>query len=88
MSKFILNSERRIVFSTNLDEPFIFDTHASTSGIGGVVPQKIKAYFSKSLSKAERNSYVTRKDQFEVIKWLQHFHKYLYGQRFLLRVDP
>jgi hypothetical protein len=74
-------------------EKFIVDTDASNVGIGGVLPQvkegseMIVAYFSKTLSKAERNYYVTRRELLTIVKTREHFHKYLYGQEFHLRTD-
>src|ERR1700729_1521302 len=72
---------------------FIVDTDASNSSIGGILSQiqngqeKVIAYFSKVLSKPERNYCVTRKELLAIVKTLEHFHKYLYGQKFLLRTD-
>ena len=74
-------------------EKFIVDTDASNVGIGGVLSQvqdgseRVIAYFSKTLSKAERNYCVTRRELLAVVKTLEHFHKYLYGQEFHLRTD-
>ena len=74
-------------------EKFIVDTDASDVGIGGVLSQvqdgqeKVIAYFSKTLSKAERNYCVTRRELLAIVKTLEHFHKYLYGQQFHLRTD-
>jgi hypothetical protein len=71
-------------------EKFIVDTHASNTGIGGVVSQiqddheRVVAYFSKTLSKAERNYCVTRRELLLILKILEHLHKYLYGQEFNL----
>jgi hypothetical protein len=45
------------------------------------------AYFSNTLSKAERNNCVTRRQLVAVVKTLEHFHKYLYGQESHLRTD-
>jgi hypothetical protein len=45
------------------------------------------AYFSKTLSKAERNYCVIRRKLLAIVKTLEHFHKYLYGQQFHLRTD-
>jgi hypothetical protein len=45
------------------------------------------AYYSKTLSKAERNYCVTRRELLAIVKTLEHCHKYLYGQQFHLRTD-
>jgi hypothetical protein len=62
-------------------------------GIGGVLSQvqdgqeRVIAYFSKTLSKAESNYCVTRRELLALVKTLEHFHKYLCGQQFHLRTD-
>lgn len=72
---------------------FILDTDASNCGIGGVLSQmqdgheRVIGYFSKTLSKPERNYCVTRRELLAVVKSVEHFHKYLYGRKFLLRTD-
>ncbi|CAK1587290.1 unnamed protein product [Parnassius mnemosyne] len=72
---------------------FIVDTDASDIGLGGVLSQGngdqeiVIAYFSKSLSKPERNYCVTRRELLAVVKSLQHFSKYLLGRKFYLRTD-
>ncbi|KAI5753631.1 hypothetical protein M8J77_001985 [Diaphorina citri] len=74
-------------------KPFVLDTDASQFAIGAVLSQVTDgietpvAYFSKALSKPERNYCVTRKELLAVVSATKHFHKYLYGQRFLLRTD-
>jgi len=74
-------------------ERFIIDTDASNVGIVGVLSQgrdggeRVIAYFSKTLSKAERNYCVTRRELLAIVKTLEHFHKYLYGQELHLRTD-
>ncbi|UYV81700.1 hypothetical protein LAZ67_20002038, partial [Cordylochernes scorpioides] len=74
-------------------EPFILDTDASNTGIGAVLSQtqdgveRVIAYFSKTLSKPERNHCVTRRELLAIVKSIEHFHHYLYGQKFLLRTD-
>lgn len=63
---------------------------ASTFAIGGVLSQvqdgneRVIAYFSKSHSHLKRNYCVTCKELLAVLKTLQQFHKYLYGQSFIL----
>ena len=47
--------------------------------------ERVIAYFSKTLSKAERNYCVSRRELLAIVKTLKHFHKYLYGQEFHLR---
>ncbi|GFX50477.1 retrovirus-related Pol polyprotein from transposon 17.6 [Trichonephila clavipes] len=75
-----------------IGKQFILDTDASHESIGAVLSQEIDgqerviAYFSKCLSKPERNYCVTRKELLAVVKAVEH-HPYLYGRRFLLRTD-
>ena len=72
---------------------FILDTDASNYGIGAVLSQlqdgqeRVIAYFSRSLNRAERQYCVTRKELLAMVKAIRHFHCYLYGQRFILRTD-
>ncbi|KAG5891946.1 hypothetical protein JTB14_002222 [Gonioctena quinquepunctata] len=72
---------------------FILDTDASNVGLGAVLSQiqegqeKVIGYFSKTLSKPERNYCVTRRELLAVVKGVEHFYKYVYGRRFLLRTD-
>ncbi|KAG5899439.1 hypothetical protein JTB14_033630 [Gonioctena quinquepunctata] len=72
---------------------FILDTDASKVGLGAVLSQiqegqeKVIGYFSKTLSKPERNYCVTRRELLAVVKGVEHFYKYVYGRRFLLRTD-
>ncbi len=73
--------------------PFILDTDASDSGLGAVLSQtqeekeKVIAYMSKALTKAERSYCTTRKELLAVVVSLKHFHTYVYGQHILLRTD-
>ena len=48
---------------------------------------RVIAYFSKTLSKAEWKNCVTRRELLAVANTLEYFHKYLYGQEFHLRSD-
>jgi hypothetical protein len=74
-------------------EKITVDTDASNVGIGGVLSQvqdgreRVVAYFSTKLSKAQRNYCVTRRELLAIMKTLEHFHKYLYGHEFQLRTD-
>ena len=72
---------------------FILDTDASNTGIGAVLSQeqdgeeRVIAYSSRSLSKAERRYCVTRKELLAVVHFIKYNRHYLYGKRFLLRTD-
>ena len=72
---------------------FIVDTDASADGVGSVLSQvqngeeRVIAYFSKTLSPAERNYCVTRRELLAVVMAVKHFRPYLYGRPFRLRTD-
>ncbi|KAG5889429.1 hypothetical protein JTB14_032762 [Gonioctena quinquepunctata] len=59
---------------------FILDTDASNVGLGAVLSQiqegqeKVIGYFSKTLSKPERNYCVTRRELLAVVKGVEHFY--------------
>ena len=73
--------------------PFILDTNACQSGIGAVLSQeqggeeKIIAYASRTLTKAERRYFVTRKELLAVVTYIHHFRQFLLGRVFVLRTD-
>ncbi|GFY00942.1 retrovirus-related Pol polyprotein from transposon 297 [Trichonephila clavipes] len=79
---------------TEAKQKFIWTVdYESHESIGAVLSQEIDgqyrviAYFSKCLSKPERNYCVTRKELLAIVKAVEHFHPYLYGRRFLLQTD-
>ena len=76
------------------NKPFILDTDASNTGIGGVLSQLneagnecVIAYASQTLSKTERQYCVTRRELLAVVTFTQHFRPYLLGRQFTLRTD-
>ena len=77
----------------DLTKPFILDTDASGVGIGAVLSQKqgdkerVVAYYSRVLTKSERNYCVTRRELLAVVDSIKHFHTYLYGTKFVIRTD-
>lgn len=90
--------KRRLISSPILSFPksegqFILDTDASNHGIGAVLSQKqdgvekVIAYFSRVLSRSERNYCVTRRELLAIIDSLKNFHHYLYGKKFVVRTD-
>ena len=72
---------------------FILDTDASAFAIGAVLSQeqdgeeRVVAYASKSLLKAERNYCVTRRELLAVVVFLKKFKHYLWGRRIKVRTD-
>ena len=72
-------------------EKFILDSHASGYGIGAALvvdgTEKAVGYYCRTISKPERNYCVTRRELLAVMKCIKHYHKYLYGQHFLLWTD-
>jgi hypothetical protein len=51
------------------------------------VQERIIAYYSKPLKKAERNYYATRRELLAILRALEQFYTYLYGQEFHLLKD-
>ena len=72
---------------------FILDVDASDIGIGGVIHQeqngqeKVIAYASRTLNKAEKNYCTTEKELLAVRYFIEYFRQYLLGRRFLVRSD-
>ena len=72
---------------------YILDTDASDFGIGAVLSQiqngreRVIAYASRSLNKAERNYCVTDRELLAVRYFTDYFRHYLLGRHFLVRTD-
>ncbi len=77
----------------NLEGEFRLDTDASGCAIGAVLSQmldgqeRVVAYFSRTLTRSEKNYCVTRKELLAVVKAIEHFNYYLYGTKFRVRTD-
>ena len=77
----------------------ILDTDASGTGIGatlspmqycersGIEEERSIAHASKSLTKAQRQYCVTRKELLAVVYFVQYFRHYLLGRDFVIRTD-
>uniref|UniRef100_A0A669C557 Gypsy retrotransposon integrase-like protein 1 n=1 Tax=Oreochromis niloticus TaxID=8128 RepID=A0A669C557_ORENI len=85
--------EAPVLAYPDLQLPFVVDTDASNTGVGAVLSQegpegeRVISYYSRSLSRPERNYCVTRRELLAIILGLRHFRPYLYGKKFLLRTD-
>lgn len=72
---------------------FVLDTDASNDSIGAVLSQiqdgkeTVIAYASRTLSSAEKNYCVIRKEMLALVYFVKHFKQYLLGRKFLLRTD-
>ena len=69
-----------ILVLLSVDDDFILDTDASNAGIGAALSrtkdskEQVIAFFSRALSKPERNYCVTRKELLALVKSVHHFH--------------
>lgn len=72
---------------------FVLDTDASNDSIRAVLSQiqdgkeTVIAYASRTLSSAEKNYCVTRKEMLALVYFVKNFKQYLLGRKFLLRTD-
>ncbi|KAJ8349608.1 hypothetical protein SKAU_G00247380 [Synaphobranchus kaupii] len=86
-------TEAPVLAYPDAQRPFIIDTDASNTGVGAILSQededdeRVVAYYSRALGKAERNYCVTRRELLAVVRALHHFRPYLQGSDFLLRTD-
>ena len=75
------------------DGSYILDTDASDVGVGAVLSQvqdgaeRVVAYASRTLRRAERNYCVTWKELLAVVVSLKQFRQYLYGRHVVIRTD-
>lgn len=73
--------------------PYILDTDACDVGIGAVLSQvqngteRVVAYASRSLNRAERNYCVTDKELLAIRYFIEYFRHYLLGRTFNVRTD-
>ena len=77
----------------NFEHDFILDTDASADGLGAVLSQqfvegqRVIAYASRTLTKAERQYCTTRREMLALVWGIRQFRPYLYGRTFNARTD-
>ena len=82
-----------ILAFSDFKEKFVLYTDASYSAIGAVLSQiqegkeRIIAYWSRQLQKAERNYSTTKTEAFAAVAAIKEFYPYLYGFHFTLVTD-
>ena len=73
--------------------PLIIKTDASDKRIGIALMQRIEwkdlpiAFYSRSMTSAERNYDTSQKELLAVIKSVEHFKQFLYGKEFVIKTD-
>lgn len=72
----------------------ILESDCSLHGAGSILlevingQERVVAYYSKLLSKSQRNYCATKRELYAIVASLAHFHVYLYGhKRFVVRTD-
>jgi hypothetical protein len=74
-------------------EGFVFEKDTNNARILRLLSQTqdiqegLIAHYTKTLKKTERNYCITQRELLAIVRTLDHFHKYLYGQEFHLRTD-
>ncbi|GBG78408.1 hypothetical protein CBR_g26436 [Chara braunii] len=97
--KFILTSETspctRLVLMTKWDDPFILETNGGPLVVEGVFIQRDEGgkerpirFKSRTLNSAERRYSQFKGEVLAILHCLKTFQAYLFGRRFILRIDP
>lgn len=85
--------ENMMGYQLNDGSEFILDTDSSCFGIGSVLAQtcagreRVIAYASRAMNKAEHNYCITEKELLAVVFFVQYFRQYLLGRTFVVRTD-
>jgi len=82
-----------VLVHPNRDDPFVLDTDASATAMGGEISQvqdgleRVIAYASQTFSREEANYCTTKRELLAVIRMMEKFRHYLWGRHFTVRTD-
>ncbi|GBG88955.1 hypothetical protein CBR_g48565 [Chara braunii] len=82
-------------FNDEVGQPFILETNGGPLAVGGVLIQRSEEgkerpirFESRTLNSAERRYSQFKKEVLAILHCLKTFQAYLFGRRFILRIDP
>ncbi|GBG77169.1 hypothetical protein CBR_g23495 [Chara braunii] len=82
-------------FNDEVGRPFILETDEGPLAVGGVLIQRDEGgqekpirFESRSLNSAEQRYSQFKKEVLDILHCLKTFQAYLFGRRFILRIDP
>ena len=88
-----LTNMENILSLPNFDIPFILESDTSDDCIGAALMQRIDdkdcpiAFYSRSMTNAEKNYDTSQEELLAVVKALDHFRQFLYGKEFIIKTD-
>lgn len=83
----------KILILPDFESMFYLSTDACDYAYGAVLEQLVDhefrpiAYFSRNMSKAQRNYSTSEKELLAMVESIEHFHEYLYGRSFVVFSD-
>ncbi|GBG84882.1 hypothetical protein CBR_g39344 [Chara braunii] len=97
--KYILSSDQVTLaapcFNDEVGRPFILETDGGPLAVGGVLIQRSEKgkerpiiFESRTLNSPERRYSQFKKEVLAILHCLKTFQAYLFGRRFILRIDP